>query len=380
LLITDINNSKNLAVPLGRIASAASKRSELEKCVLLQCDDEGLTLTAVDTHTHQLTLRVPESQTVDTGVALLTASSLKELVGTFETQTLSLALDEADNQLHVQSEGDYKLPLYTESADKFPIERELPPVVGLVEAERLAEALDAASDLCAEGEMVVLTAKGDVLSVYTRGKGVMFSRTSLQIQESVRDWAISIPVALIAHLPPKMTGTAELRLDDEDRIDRFAVANGREHLLIRQVSNDNYSHMVDAMLAQPAPDYYTLKTDGLVRDLKRASIFKDNAGLRLRVDGEYVVAEAKGPGGSMKTPHQLVDGGYGGAPNTVSVDPGLLGQAIKALSCANVVSEQVKTCVPAAFEGDEEQEGVTLRLYDVEAPDHRVIVLGTLAV
>ena len=381
MLIVDIVNAKNLATPLSRITAAASKRTELEKCVLLRTDADGMTLTAVDTHTHQLTLRVPESENVDPegGMVLVAAAALKELVNTFDSQPLSLAIDEAESRLHVQSEGDYKVPLFVDPPDKFPVEWELPPVVGLVEAERLSEALEAAGDLCSEGEMVVMTVKGDQLSIYTRGKGVMFSRTSLQVQDSVRDWAISIPVALIGFLPPKMAGVAELRLHDDS--DTFAVASGREHLLIKQVANDNYSHMVDAMLDASAPDFYTLKTDGLTRDLRRAAIFKDNAGLKLRVHGDHVVAECKGPGGSMKTPHAIADqGGSGGEPAPVSVDPALLGQAIKALSCQHVVAEQVKTLVPAAFEGDEDQMGVTLRLYDVEAPGHRVIVLGTLAV
>ena len=58
----------------------------------------------------------------------------------------------------------------------------------------------------------------------------------------------------------------------------------------------------------------------------------------------------------------------------------VLAAAVAALDCIDVVIEQVKEMIPAAFEGDIDRAGLSLRLTDYEAPDHRTIILGTLGV
>lgn len=374
MLIVDISNSLNLSKPLGRVAGAAGKRDELQSCVLVQADSErGLTLTCVDSHTHELRLRVPDVAVAQEGAVVLKAATFKELVGTLDNEPVTLAFDEDSNSLQIEA---MKMGVFKDPPEAFPVEPELPPVVGLVEAERLTEAIRAATELCEDGEMVVLVSEGDQLRVYTRERGVMFSVTTLQVYESSLDWRIAVPAALFKHLPPNMTATAQLRL--HENLDTFAIANGYEHLLIRQVANDNYSHVIDDMLKDPAPDFAVVVSDPLARDLKRAAIFKANSGLRLGCKGERLTTACKSPIGSLNGSHVLENSG--GSFTEVNVDPELLAKAVKTLGGTQLVIEQVKTLVDALDEDEVPEEAITLRLSDPMAPEHRSIVLGTLGV
>lgn len=376
MLIVDIPNSENLSSPLAKVTSATNKRTDREACVLLEGEEGGeFTLTATDSHTHQLRRRVPEANVSQGGRVLVNGSLFKEFMATIEKESMSLAVDGVANELLIQAETDLKVGLYHEPADVFVVET-LPPVVGLCEAEQLVKAIDEAVGLCEEGDLLVLRADGDQFKVYTKSKNTLFSVTAIGLRESTHDWSISIPIAVFKHLPNKLAGTAELRLHPE--MDNFAISVGVEYLFIRQVANDDYSYIVDEMVAATAPDYVMLKTDPLKRDLRRATIIKDNAGMRMESDGQFIVTSCKSSLGSLRTPHQ--HGNLGGDFSKVSVDPGRLAAAVSALNCVDVVIEQVKEEIPAAFEGDIDRVGISLRLTDFEAPDHRTIILGTLGV
>lgn len=376
MLIVDIPNSQNLASPLAKVTSATSKRTDLESCVLIEAEDgKELTLTATDSQTHQLRRRVPEANVSQGGRALITAATFNNMMATLEKESMSLAVDDANSQLLIHAEADIKLGLYKDPPDAFRVDS-LPPVVGLCEAESLSKALEKAGDLCDGGDLLVVKADGDQLKIYSKSKDTLFSVTAIGLRESTHDWSIAMPVEIFKHLPSKLSGTAEIRLHPE--LDNFAIAVESEHLLVRQVANDNYSQIIDDVVKAIAPDFVMLKTDPLKRDLRRAAIIKDTAGLRLERDGEFIVTSCKSSLGSLKTPHQHAS--IGGDFSKASVDPGRLAAAVAALDCVDVVIEQIKEVVPAAFEDDVDRMGLSLRLTDFEAPDHRTIILGTLGV
>lgn len=377
MLVVNVAKSDNLKKPLSKVTSAASKRTPMESCVLLEADaHDGLTLTAIDSHSHQLRMRIPESTTVNDGAVLLEGGTFNQLVSTLRDTDVNLAFVPEENQLFVQAGTKLQLPIFNEPVDKFPREIELPKLVCAVDAERLRESLDAAKGLCDKGEMIAFKCEGGLLHIYTKSKGVLFSRSTLECREHLEDFAISVPAAVFAHLPNALTGVAELRLNEE--LDKFAIACGLEHLLILQVANDNYSHTVDAMVDDQAASYWVVGTDALSDDLRRAVIFKDPCGIQLTEDGEFLVARCDSRSGKLKTPHRLEQ--QEGDPSVVHVDPAQMDAALKALEATSVVIEQLREVVPPAFEGDEEMTAINLRLKDLNAPGYRVITLGTLGV
>lgn len=374
MLLVSVPSGKSFSTPLGRVTKAASARSPIEECVLLNADADGMTLTTVDAHTHQLCLRVPEANAIDHGQVLINASVLKDLVGDMDTGTMHLSFDEDAKQLIIKGESNLELFVYNEPPEAFPMERELPPVVGVVDANQFQKAITAAVALLEEGEFVTLVARGDQLLIYTRSRGSMYSRAAIELRESAEDWEISIPMNLWGHLPPKMAGLGELRLHPD--FDNFAVGVGTEYLLVKQVVNDMIAGEVEDWVSKDSTDFFTLKADAVLRDLSRACRFKDNKGLSMELVDDVLTTRCESSAvGKAETPLETVN--FGGDVSTMSVDPSTLLQAIKTLGAVDVVFEQLKELVEG-FDGEAPTENIWLRVRDADNPDRRVIVVSTL--
>lgn len=374
MLLVNIPSGKSFSTPLGRVTKAASARSPIEECVLLDANADGLTLTTVDAHTHQLCLRVPEADAIDHGQVLIKAGMLKDLIGDMDTGTMHLNFSDDEKKLIVRGESNLELFVYNEPPEAFPMERTLPPVVGVVDANNFQKAITAAVALLEEGEFVTLVARGDQLLLYTRSRGSMYSRAAIELRESPGDWEISIPMNLWGHLPPKMSGLAELRLHED--FDNFAVSIGTEYLLLKQVVNDMIAGEVEDWVSKPSTDYVTLKSDAVLRDLSRASRFKGNKGLSMDLDGDVVTTRCESSGvGKAETPLETVN--VGGDFSPMAVDPATLAQAVKTLSAVDVVFEQLKETIEG-FDGEDPTENIWLRVRDADNPDRRVIVVSTL--
>ena len=342
--------------------------------MLLEVDAEGLTLTALDSHTHQLRLRVAEASPGDTGMCLVHGDGFKGIVSKCESGAMSLDYDEANNLLRVQAETDLKLTVSQTRPEEFPVIRELPPVVGVVDGHHFQVAVNKALEVLVDGEFVTFVARGDQLMVYTRSKGSMYSRAVVDFKESTQDFEVAIPRSLFVHLPPKMSGLAEIRLHPE--MESFAVSQGSEHLLVKSVANDTTSTEVEHWLAKPSNDFFIIKADALLRDLGRANYFKDNNGLHLELDKGAILASCKSQIGSMNTRHEAFD--LGGEITAVDVDPVWLEQAVSVLGAVDLVVEQLREVQAGFGEGAEDSENIWLRLRDREHPDARVLVVPSM--
>jgi DNA polymerase III sliding clamp (beta) subunit (PCNA family) len=333
-----------------------------------------MTLTTVDSRTHQLRLRVPESIVATPGMALVNADLFNRMVGTLNEEPVQLGINEMDNQLIIQADTRIELDLFTAPADDFPVEQTLPPKVATVDAERLSEAVKKALMLSEKGEMITLRGEGDALYVYTRAKGRLFSRTTLQLFDNHDDWSATVPMDILAKLPPTISGQADLRLEEG----KFAIQVGLEHLLIRQVTDDKgLVKLIDDLIGLQTPNYWVIKSDPLRNDLKRAGLINDKRGLKLVKDKDKLRTSCGvGGKGKVDTPHPLVDNK--GKLAAMHVDPTLLGKAVGALEAVDLVGEQIEVIIPAVLDDEEDDKKVHLRLTDLDSQDHRAVIVTAL--
>jgi DNA polymerase III sliding clamp (beta) subunit (PCNA family) len=379
LLAVHINNAKNLKTPLANVAAAANKTTLIETCVLLtgvNIDGKSdLTMTAVDSKTHQLTLRVPDADVASEGRCIVPAPLFNDMIRKCRDEPVDLGVNDDSDSLLIQTRTRINLNLFGEPVENFPVVTELPPVVTTTEADVLVKAIKDAIALAGKDNYVTFVGEGKELRIYTNSDGRMFSRTVINTSGTPDHWAVSVGVTLLARLPGTWSGTCCLHLDAN--CDNFAISVGAEHLIIKQLLTDTVSGLVDGLIAENAEAYWVIKTESLMDDLGRAASIQDKRGLRLRREADTLRAYCQAPGkGSLDTPHMLVD--HDGTIREMYVDPKLLERALKSLQAVDVVGEQVAVNVPAVVEGMPDEESISLLLKDQDTPEFRQVIVSTL--
>lgn len=384
MLTVEIPNSKNLKLPLSRIAAAVNRNTPIETCVHIGASDEGLLLTSVDSRTHQLRLKVHESISWSSGECIVPADIFNQFAATLTSDDIvQLAVDDLASQLvvhqtstHADGGTKVKLDLFTSGVEEFPLAPTLPPVVAELDAQRLSEAIKKALRLSEKDEFITFVGEKDTIKIYTRGgSGRIFSRMLLQSTYDQESWSVSIPMNLLAKLPLNFTGVAELRLDD----DNFAISVGQEHLIVRQIATDTVSNTIDRMMDKATDTFWMIKAEPFKLDLKRAAIIKDKHGLKIRRDKQVLKASCGAPSkATFETPHQLVDAS--GKIVEQWLDPTLLARAIDALECVDLVGEQVEEVIPSFLEDNSSSTIRNIRLFDNDQKDYLSIVMTEIQV
>jgi hypothetical protein len=381
-MIVEVTNAKNLATPLGRASGAAGKRGvPLERCVLLQAEADVLTLTTLSAHSHELCLRVPDAHVVVDGQVLLPAETLHGVFAGAAQEPATLSLQEADQQLLVNFEGDSHLNVFNEPPAAFPKTLVLPPVAGVVDGAQLAGALACAQTLLEGGEFVALAARDDQLHVYSRSnRKQLYSRSVIDLHESVADWACEFTVDVLSHLMHPLTGPVTLRLDPDDPAP-LVFQSGHEYLLIRQVAgNVTAVAAIDAALDAATPNYGVVKAAKLANDVSRVCrLFKPDSqtgrGYQLSRQGAYLQARCESSVvGKREYQTELLQAE--GELASVLVDPELLGRALDALDTVDLTLEYLTQTVADGLGG--EVSYVHLRLSNWDQPELRRIMVPTI--
>lgn len=381
-MIVEVPNAKNLATPLGRAAAAANRRGvPLEGCVLLSAEADVLTLTTLSAHSHELCLRVPEAHVVVEGQLLLPAEVLHSVFAGSAQQPATLSLQESEQQLLVNFDGDTHLNLFSEPPAAFPKTMLLPPVAGVVDGAQLAAALDCAQKLLEGGEFVALAARGDQLHVYSRSnRKQLYSRSTIDLHESAQDWACEFTVDVLSHLMHPLTGPVMLRLDPDDPAPLVFQA-GHEYLLVRQVAgNVTAITSIDSVLESPTPDYGVVKSARLASDVSRVCrLFKPDSqvgrGYQLSRQGEFLQTRCESSVvGKREYQTELLQ--VEGTLSPIMVDPDLLGRALGALDTVDLTLEYLTQTVADGLGG--QVSYVHLRLSNWDQPELRRIMVPTI--
>lgn len=380
MLTVEIPSVKNLKQPVSQCTSAINKNTPLQSCLLLVATEETLTVTALDTRTSQLTLKIPEAVTFQAGKALVNAETLSQLLGTFPDEPITISVDEIKNILTLQVDNvTMDLDLFTEPPSAFPVESNLPGMVASIDAERFSECIKKAMLLSGDKqEYITIKAEDDSVSIYTAAGGRLFSRTTIQTLQPTHKWSVAIPMYLFSKMPRNMTGDAELCLDIKTGM--FALVSGSEHLLIRNMAEDTISNHIDTILDLKADGTYIIKSDGLNQDIKRALFIQDKRGLKLSPDNGRIKATC-GAAGRAQIRGSYYDMSYqDGNLEPVHVDPKMLSRAVNGLAATNLVVEQLRTEIPSIDPTEPPDVFYNLRMQDEDQPEFRQIIMTTLGV
>lgn len=374
----EVPASKNLRIPLERATAAVNKNTPIETCVLIEVYREtGICLTTLDSRTHQLKLKVPGGNIFNEGACLIPAPLLNQMVKTMQPDMpLTVQVDAAANQLVLEQPGiKIDLELFADPVEMFPVQKELPTTVTVVDAERLSESVKKALILSQKEEFIVFVGTGKELKVYTRWGGRMFSKTVMDCEEVTDEWSVGAPITLLARFPTTLAGPCRILMDENS--DVFGFESENEHLLIRRLVTDNLSHLVDSVLEKASDKYWVIKTDGLLADLKRAALIRDRAGIELSKKHHQLIASYGSAGkGSATSRHDLLQGST--SLETMNLDPILFERAAQALEAVDLVGEQVEESVPSVVAGKPAEVYHNLRIRDHDAPEFRSVILTSL--
>jgi DNA polymerase III sliding clamp (beta) subunit (PCNA family) len=369
-------------MPVQQCTSAINKNTPLQSCLLLHATEETFTITALDTRTSQLTLKVPEAVTFQVGRALVNADTLNHLLSTFPDEPITLSVDEQKNLLTLQvGNVTTDIELFNEPPSAFPVNLDLPPMVTTIDGERFSECIKKAMLLSGnKNEFITIKANtaNSSVDIYTSHEGRLFSRTTVQALEESYDWSVAIPTYLFGKLPRNMVGEAELCIDNKTK--DFAIVSGPEHLVIHNFATDNTSTHIDTIIDMQPTGSFVIKSDALNQDIKRAMFINDRRGLKLSPDGQRIKATC-GTAGKAHIRGSYYDINYqDGDLEVVNIDPKVLSRALGGLGANTLVIEQLKTEIPSIDPNEEPDIFYNLRIQDEDQPEFRQIIMTTLAV
>ncbi len=381
-LVVEVTNAKFFKAPLSKVYAALAKNVPIQKCILLEADeDTGLTLTGLDTRTHQLRLRVPDAEVFEAGMALVPGDILNDLVSTFEDVSLSISVDEAESKLVLQVGGRrLKIDLYGEDPDVFKeLMVEMPDTVAKLEAEELTETIKQSMRLTPKNSFVTIAGQDTDVFIYTMIRNLVFNKARLENRDVADDWSIGVQMDYLCKIP-MFVGEAEIHLNAEDGL--FAISCGVEHLLIRQTMADAIVADIDALMAQTADSYFVVKSDSLMADLKAAQAIKDKKGIQLEAKDQVLSATCSAKGrGSIRGTHALVDTNVeAGKAISLNFDPEILQKTFEAIKAVDVLAEIIEITIPGWLPDDPPETFYNLRFMDLDKAESRKVVVTSLGV
>lgn len=378
MLTVEIPSVKNLKQPVSQCAGAVNKNTPLQSCVLLTATEDSLTVTALDSRTSQLQLRVPEASVFMPGKALVNADILCHLLSMCPDEAITLSVDDSKNMLTLQvGNNTTDVELFNEPPSNFPVEYNLPPMVASIDAVRFSECIKKAMLLSGDKqEFITIKSDETSVSIYTAHGGRLYSRTTLQTLEPSHNWSVAVPMYLFSKLPKNLQGTAELCLDT--KLGQFAIVAGQEHLLMKSAATDSISRHIDAIMARTPNGSYIIKSDLLGQDVKRALFINDKRGLKLTPVNTRMMATCGAAGRAHIRGSYYEMSFQDGDLASVSVDPKILSRALGGLDANSLIVEQLRKEMPSIDPNEPAEVYYELRMQDEDEPEFRQIILTAL--
>lgn len=380
MLSAQIPEVKLIKSAVGQCAAGINLNDPLQSCLLLETDDNNLTITSVDTRISELKLRCIGAVPTSKGSVLVNATTLNTLLGTFESSdSITIVEDKQSKQLVLTVDKTItEIPLYKDPVSSFPLEKNLPSVITTLDGNLLTSAIKSMLTILALDKQEFVSFRLDKqVDLYSISKGRMFTRISLPSIGSATDkTSVALPVSLLAKMPRNLPDQVDLCYDSKTNY--FCIKTEEEHLLVKSVVQDTASTHIDKLIKEDAQGTCTIETALLNQDLKRAMYIDDPKGLLITPEKDGLKLSCSFPGrASIKNSFH----GFShndGSLDKVRIDPKLLERAMAGLSCPTLVIEQVKKSFPALDPEDEPENFFELRLQDETRPGYINIICTTL--
>jgi DNA polymerase III sliding clamp (beta) subunit (PCNA family) len=322
-----IQSADRLAKALGSANSAITAKgtdNPIPNSMLLEAQGEELTITVVDTSSHQLKLVVPAEVNLP-GSVMLPGDYFTKIIARLGNQPVVLKTE--GSQLHAQSGASdtHKFDLTQGDPEDFPLETDLPPIMGTVDGDGLHEALKAVLKAATEAEQeVIFHSETGTLAIYT--SHWISCRSRFQMIDIAQAFTFAVKKTAIAGgRLPQWSGPVNIHHEDG----KAAFSQGNEHLLIKMPPTEIDIEGLDAIISVSPIGHLVVHTATIRNRIHTIAIGKQRCVIKTTGKAQkklQIVAETSGSGGSrMEVP---INGEIRGSVPEVHLSVELLEKAL----------------------------------------------------
>jgi len=298
-MLVRIQSADRLAKALDAANSALTSKNDVNpifSSMLLNAEEEELSITVVDTNSHQLRLVVPAEVNLP-GALMLPGDYFTKVIARLGGN--SLVIKEEDNALITQSTSSdvHRFSLTQGDTADFPAETSLPPIVGSVDGDALHESLKAIIKATTEAHQdIIFHGNEDTLHIYT---SVWIScKSRFQVIELAQNFSFSVKKSsLSGGRLPAWSGPVNIHWEEG----RAAFSQGNEHLLIKMQPTDVDIEGLDAIISMEPIGHFVVPTGLLKNRVHTIAIGKQRCILKVSGKAQKkltILSETGGIGGS----------------------------------------------------------------------------------
>lgn len=380
-MIVDVRTVEELRNRMNRCAAAIGRNeasNSLQSCFLLEATTDGisgrLSLTAVDSRSHQLTLSLGEGSVdvLEPGAVLVPHDFITQLLNRLSGQSaMTLEADTSGRLivkcnphrfpvfLHQGNVDDYRLCTTTED--------QLPPEVCRIPGSQLNRLIGDSLTVINDQEDFKLVGEGITLHAYAHDRGGnIVSHVSVEAREQSQDWCVSLAARLIKLINKCWADDdISIHLEETRNGPVLAFSNGHDFFVVRQLSTQFDVQALDDALGQERigsflVDGSDMRTMGKLLDLAKGAI---NVEIRNNLLNFVYAHAARSDDNQVKIPTREIEGSL--PPSKFSKD--LLRKAIASMDVDNLRGE----LVPAPNNSGNH----LLRFIDEDLPQHRQVLI-----
>lgn len=380
-MIIKISSVEELRNPVNRCRAAVNKNdgaNALQSCMLFEATTDGLTgklsITAIDSRSHQLTLCLPEGivDVQEPGVALVPYDYLPDVLNKLpNSQELSLEIDTSNRMVVRCNPDQFDVLLHQGNPDDFRLsmitEDQLPEEICKITGPALTQLIGDSIPVINDQEDFKLVGEGNTLHAFAHDRNSsIVSHVAVDAQDQTEDWSVSLVSRLIKMVNKYWLDDVSVHLKQADSTSgpMLAFKCNHDYFVVRQLMTNIDVSMLQEALAKEKVGHFVadgvlLKAKAKMLDLAKSDIQLEVAKNTLRFYSSY----ASRGNNDVKV---VLDAMEDEQPRTKFMRD-LLKKAFAAIESPKVQGEWVPF--------DEDGTNHFLRLVDADLPEHRQIMV-----
>jgi len=265
-MIIRISSVEALRNPMNRCKAAVNKgdgSNALQSCILFQATEEGVTgrlsLTSLDSRSHQLTLCVPDLaiDVQEPGEALVPYDYLSDLLNKLPSaQEITLEID-GNNRMIVKCHPDqFEVFLHQADPEDFKIgmifEKDIPAAVCTVAGHQLNQLITDTISIINDTEDFKLVGQKSSLHAYSHDRGSsIVSHVEVEAQDQSEDWSVSMVGRLIKLINKYWVNDVSIHMDTHDN-PILVFSSDNDYFVVKQLTVDVDISMIQDALYKPS--------------------------------------------------------------------------------------------------------------------------------